>query len=1049
MHKHQNQAIFALLACQLAISLATQRLAAAAPMRVMQASGWGFVNVLGPGQGGFSGIIQARISDNGLILAHGGRGGVSGLFIIQPGTVVTVATTGMVLSGTLGTLGNFGDINVDSQGRVLFTADVSGSSLPTPANALINRPAFRWDAGLITSMLPLGSRVIHRPIMMSSAGTWVAEDYLGVAGSRTQILYSTNGQTATPVHSISEASGPPNCLYVWGQAHGVNASGTLLYGETSGQETLQPGGNCDSHFAGYKANWRFAVAGTVSKTVASGFVSASDNSGITVGTIGNVYNSMARINDLGAVAFNRFQQTFDASLGVVSRRQLVVVDANGERLLWDEPPSPRPIDVVLHGFDHAGRGTFETATSETRGSGLVTVKRFYAGPDLANDFVIDTDGMLFGQAVKSLRLDDVNAPPGSATDERDLLFTYTQGTSAARGIALATKGARWVNPAGGAWTTPANWASGSVPESTSATLFDLEASYLVNLDAFASGRMRIENGSVGFRGASMTLSGPLDVGGDAVVTLPEGTLAASGINVGSLPPLNPAPPALAKLAVSGQGTVLSTTGVMRVGAANSGEVRVTGAALQSADTRIGSGAVGTVTVEQANGEWFSGPLTVGEGHTATLSVNTRSSVTTNGRVVLGGGSLSNISSAAAQITDSSWLISGTVILGEHMPARLSIENGGFVGIIGNDLTTGAFNVPELGVVAKLYVSGVSPTRGNTASSLSVGRDMQLGLGDQLVNTDVTRGGSVSVARNMSLGQAKESFVTVYVTGVAPNGTPSQIEVGESGSAGSGECLFGVEGIGKLRISDGARLICHGPLSLGVLPDGDGTLILRGDNATIRTSVNAERLCIGASVSCGTVGSRGQLFLLADSNAFIVDGTVIGRDGALYGNGFIFPGIEGLRVEDGGFLDPGIVEEPPLEPLAPKQRAHVLATSAVQPGTLTISGSLSLSATAVITIDVTSASGFDKLNVTGNAALNGKLVLNFSNGYAPKQGDSFKFVTSPNASGAFANVEIKGLAPGFQYAVTTSGGNTQLVANNNGVATTQRDTRKIHLPLVRR
>jgi hypothetical protein len=109
----------------------------------------------------------------------------------------------------------------------------------------------------------------------------------------------------------------------------------------------------------------------------------------------------------------------------------------------------------------------------------------------------------------------------------------------------------------------------------------------------------------------------------------------------------------------------------------------------------------------------------------------------------------------------------------------------------------------------------------------------------------------------------------------------------------------------------------------------------------------------------------------------------------------------------------------------------------------------LSPTAVITIDVTGATAFDKLTVTGPAALDGKLALNFSNGYAPKQGDVFNFLRSAGASGGFAATEITGLAPGFTFTVGTAGGVTRLVANNDGVPTTQSIGSKVFLPLTRR
>ena len=334
--------------------------------------------------------------------------------------------------------------------------------------------------------------------------------------------------------------------------------------------------------------------------------------------------------------------------------------------------------------------------------------------------------------------------------------------------------------------------------------------------------------------------------------------------------------------------------------------------------------------------------------------------------------------------------------------------------------------------------------------MDVDGDLQLGLADPLVDVAITGGAQVDVGRNLSIGQSRNSDARVVVSGVAPNGLISTIEVGDPAAASSGECLIGVEGVGSLRLHDGAQLKCQNGLAIGVLAGGSGSVVLRGDNRNgFTTQVDAKQVCVGSSVRCGSAGSRGQLFLIAASKLSAGTSVVIGRDGALYGDGAIAAGPEGVSVEAGGFLAPGIYEEPPLEPIAPLQRAQTTRSNAVQPGTLTISGNLSLRAGAVMTINITSATEFGKLHVTGNSTLNGKLVLNFSNGYAPKQGDSFSFLGSLNSTGAFATVEIAGLAPGFQYAVTSSGGSTQLVANNNGVATTQQALRRVLLPLLQR
>jgi len=77
------------------------------------------------------------------------------------------------------------------------------------------------------------------------------------------------------------------------------------------------------------------------------------------------------------------------------------------------------------------------------------------------------------------------------------------------------------------------------------------------------------------------------------------------------------------------------------------------------------------------------------------------------------------------------------------------------------------------------------------------------------------------------------------------------------------------------------------------------------------------------------------------------------------------------------------------------------------------------------------------------------VLNFSEGYAPVAGDVFQFVRADTSSGAFATVAVTGLAPGWEYTLSSSGGVTTLRSDSDGVATTTPTRLRVYLPLVRR
>ena len=105
-----------------------------------------------------------------------------------------------------------------------------------------------------------------------------------------------------------------------------------------------------------------------------------------------------------------------------------------------------------------------------------------------------------------------------------------------------------------------------------------------------------------------------------------------------------------------------------------------------------------------------------------------------------------------------------------------------------------------------------------------------------------------------------------------------------------------------------------------------------------------------------------------------------------------------------------------------------------PGTLTIDGDYEQTGGLLgIEIAGTAPGQFDVLAVTGNATLGGTLRLEFIDDFAPRQGDEFKFLDIGGAlSGAFDEIEVRNLLPGFQFDVRSDGGGLTMVALNDGV-----------------
>lgn len=320
-----------------------------------------------------------------------------------------------------------------------------------------------------------------------------------------------------------------------------------------------------------------------------------------------------------------------------------------------------------------------------------------------------------------------------------------------------------------------------------------------------------------------------------------------------------------------------------------------------------------------------------------------------------------------------------------------------------------------------------------------------------------------------------------VGGHLANGAPSQLVALDS-------ILVGSANGGILSLYDGARGDIYGDLILG--QSGFGAVILDGPAATGVTKLFVEDLQAGmcaigrefkgevvmhtrSGLFCrnaqlgqagttglgkitmdggylavseilrvGQIGSGGgRIEMGNDAGIVASEGMHIAPNGAVAGTGNIFLGPIGLVCE--GVLSLNIaVFFPPLA-AAPQS----LAVAQDTPATMAITGTLTIKPTGRLEIPLTgrNAGQYGSLAVTGTANLDGVLALDFRNGYAPRRGDTFTFVTATDGiSGTFASVEISGLPPGFEYKLTTVDGHLKLEALN-GSAPPQ----MVYLPLLAR
>ena len=556
------------------------------------------------------------------------------------------------------------------------------------------------------------------------------------------------------------------------------------------------------------------------------------------------------------------------------------------------------------------------------------------------------------------------------------------------------------------------------------------------------------------------------------MTLPEGTLKVSEITLGHLPPISPLTPTLAQLYVSNVGTVITGSTAINIGAASAGELFISDATLVSSQVRIGVNSPGTAIVGGSNANWFMSSLAVGSGYTGTLNMEHGGDVLVNGSVVVGhGATLQNY--LATTVVDgagteelTTLVASDTLTIGQNLRGRLAVSGGALV-IALQDVGLGAvrhINPPTL-PDGELIVSGQTTVGDPAPSIMNISGNLNLGL-DWSARSDVIvyAGALLRVGDNFTMSVEPGSESQLLVQGVGRE--RSRMEVGNLNDADPEYCNIGDRGAARVFIYEGGLLRCPFMFVGGQDFIGVGTVVVDRRGSVISSVLRVDSmLVIGNAPEAIDRQGRGRLVLR--------DGDVLAGILALFtGSSLEGTGRIGLLAPDGilaleGAVDPGVTiipAEPPLEPIAPAQlragssapgflasRAAVtLALPIIQPGTLTFSNTVTLSPTAVITLDVIgkTANLYDHIIVSGTAKLGGQLVLNFGDGFAPKQGDSYNVMQAGAFASSFQTTTIAGLAPGFTYTLSSNGGAFNLVALNDGVSTTQARS-KVYLPLIRR
>jgi probable HAF family extracellular repeat protein/T5SS/PEP-CTERM-associated repeat protein len=603
-----------------------------------------------------------------------------------------------------------------------------------------------------------------------------------------------------------------------------------------------------------------------------------------------------------------------------------------------------------------------------------------------------------------------------------------------RAFLLKPNAYNWINPSGGSWHLTTNWDPKGDPGDGDTVIFALRGQYTVDASVILAASAPAANFPVGraiisgtntveFANLSLNLlddsvtEPALTVNDAATMKITSGTGNLIHAIIGGAPPANPNNPPLARMQVLGNGTSLNGTGRLSIGDEGAGELFVTGGGrLTSAEARIGGLLATGAGVADVGGDgslWETGNIAVGYGVSGTLAIQFGGRVNSNDAYV-SWGALSEDSQVIVNSLSAStnqpamWALLGSLTVGQTWFGSVEVLDGGDL-YVSQDVH---IKNGELNIEGR-HANG-DPSDLDVLGSVFVGGP---GSANLLALRNAAKG---DIEGDLIIG--KDGPGAAILWGNAVTTDPTWLEVVEPSA---GLCVIGRVYDGGVSLDNGGLFRCRN-IQLGQTgTSGMGYLTV--DGGMVRA---LEVLQVGA------VGGGSGVVELENNALVATNGTYIAPNGVVTGTGTLAVGFLGLQND--GTLSPGINMLYPLMAASPSPVANAAATMA-------ISGTLTIGPTGRLNIPLTGSTPgqYGSLVITGTATLNGMLALDFSNRYAPSEGDAFTLLTATGLiNGAFDNVEISGLAPGFEYELTIINGQVTLEALNDGVP-----PRATFLPLI--
>jgi hypothetical protein len=626
----------------------------------------------------------------------------------------------------------------------------------------------------------------------------------------------------------------------------------------------------------------------------------------------------------------------------------------------------------------------------------------------------------------------------------------------------------WLQPVGGDWDTPANWAGGRVPISGDDAVIPfagIQVTHATNSDdrvesLSSEAAINISAGSLTVTGGNL---GVVQSRIDALVAVTGGTLSL-GTDLGVV--LN-GTGMLQNFATlnfghfSGEGT----EGILNVAVDNEGLLTAVGEINNNAARPFVNGPGATlrvpVAVEFANGFTNQGDIELSpvSGTIAGLDVDNGTLVNAPEATIdfAGNPVNANLDNQGAIIGGAFFAKPGSTVTNEGTiiipDSRASFnvlggmfeQNGSISGPGTLDFTnsTATFMAGAVNDVGALVVVNSTLTsadalmnlgdiRGSTINAGVVNPGNLFVRGNTTINGPFTNAAGMTVTvigeldapANLTCTQGitnngaivlrpgtddENGFVTLTVTGgMLTNAPDAAITVQHNNTGGAAFLNGALDNQGTLTILQGTDLTGTVLNSGTITAQG-----VQGGDLTVHAAGSAP-----AFVNTGTV-TVGSL------RALIVEGGDLANAGSVTVGSFGILSVDGNYTQTGGqtLLSAGILIGGSLVDLEGGVlagtgviNASVLNNSEVDvgqpgsPGVLTIVGDYTQTAGGVLVIEIgglNPGTDFDQLNITGLATLDGTLTVNLINGFVPNSGDSFTVMNSGSGFGTFATLNGDG------------------------------------------